>query len=262
MDVHRTPRLLDRRSRRRHHDPLQRPERCISTPDHDGARRGGFQPRLYRPRLHRGAHGGFRSDVYARLVRVRPSANQEWDSLEEERPLPHSRSAAGVAGFAKSLSIAWNGNKIVTQWKKTMFVDRRRLLLGLALCPACAAGAWAEAHWSYGGDGAPEKWGTLDSEFRACSIGTEQSPIDLKDAVNADLPSMSIAWRPQQYEVGNNGHTIQLNAAPGDSLTLDGRVYEFKQFHFHKPSEHAVDGKRLAMEAHFVHAQANGGLAV
>jgi carbonic anhydrase len=147
-------------------------------------------------------------------------------------------------------------------WKKTMFVDRRRILLGLALCPACAAGAWAEAHWSYGGDGAPEKWGTLDTEFRACSIGTEQSPIDLKDAVNADLPSMSIAWRPQQNDVGNNGHTIQLDATPGDSLTLDGRVYEFKQFHFHTPSEHAVDGKRLAMEAHFVHAQANGGLAV
>ena len=102
----------------------------------------------------------------------------------------------------------------------------------------------------------------LDTEFRACSIGTGQSPIDLKDAVNADLPSISIAWRPQQYEVGNNGHTIQLDAAPGDSLTLDGRVYEFKQFHFHQPSEHAVDGKRLAMEAHFVHAQANGGLAV
>jgi carbonic anhydrase len=143
-----------------------------------------------------------------------------------------------------------------------MPIDRRRILLGLALCPLCAASARAEGHWSYEGEGAPEKWGTLDSDFRACSTGAEQSPIDLKDAVRADLNGLSMAWKPRSYQVANNGHTIQLDVPSGDSLALEGQTYELKQFHFHTPSEHALDGKRLAMEVHFVHAHANGHLAV
>jgi carbonic anhydrase len=34
------------------------------------------------------------------------------------------------------------------------------------------------------------------------------------------------------------------------------------QFHFHRPSEHLIDGKGFPMEAHFVHQHAGGGLAV
>jgi len=34
------------------------------------------------------------------------------------------------------------------------------------------------------------------------------------------------------------------------------------QFHFHRPSEHLIGGKSYPMEAHFVHRNAAGGLAV
>src|SRR5262249_43719619 len=145
---------------RRHYDSLQRPKRRLSAADDDRARRGGFQPRLYRPRLHRGAHRRFRSDVYASLVRVRPGADQEWYRLEEEQPPTDSWSATSLALVSPDCCHGMETELV--QWKKTMLVDRRRILLGLALCPACAAGAWAEAHWSYSGDGAPEKWSTLD----------------------------------------------------------------------------------------------------
>ena len=143
-----------------------------------------------------------------------------------------------------------------------MPIDRRKILMGLAACPVCAAAARADGDWSYEGDSAPEKWGKLDKRFQACSIGNEQSPIDLKGAIRAEIPRVSIAWRPQPYKVANNGHTIQLDATPGDSMMLGNQKYELKQFHFHAPSEHALEGERMAMEAHFVHAQASGRLAV
>jgi carbonic anhydrase len=34
------------------------------------------------------------------------------------------------------------------------------------------------------------------------------------------------------------------------------------QFHFHRPSEHKIDGKSFPMEVHFVHATASGALGV
>jgi carbonic anhydrase len=51
----------------------------------------------------------------------------------------------------------------------------------------------------------------------------------------------------------NNGHTIQINVPPGSQLRPGGSAYEMLQYHFHHPSEHLVDDKPFAMEAHFVH---------
>lgn len=60
----------------------------------------------------------------------------------------------------------------------------------------------------------------------------------------------------------NNGHTIQVNYAPGSTLGVDGRTFELKQFHFHSPSENKIDGKQFPLEGHLVHADKDGNLAV
>ena len=60
----------------------------------------------------------------------------------------------------------------------------------------------------------------------------------------------------------DNGHTIQINAAPGSFITVGDHRYELKQFHFHRPSEEAINGKHAAMVVHFVHADTAGKLAV
>jgi carbonic anhydrase len=39
-------------------------------------------------------------------------------------------------------------------------------------------------------------------------------------------------------------------------------VFELKQFHMHAPSEHHLEGKSFLMEAHLVHANSRGQLAV
>lgn len=43
---------------------------------------------------------------------------------------------------------------------------------------------------------------------------------------------------------------------------IAGERFELLQFHFHGPSEHTIDGKRFALENHFVHKSAAGRLAV
>jgi carbonic anhydrase len=60
----------------------------------------------------------------------------------------------------------------------------------------------------------------------------------------------------------NNGHTIQVNVDPGSTITLNNQTFALKQFHFHHPSEHTVDGINLPMELHLVHANDQGELAV
>ena len=143
-------------------------------------------------------------------------------------------------------------------------VDRRAVLLGLLSCPVCASLARAadEAHWSYEGTDGPTQWGELDPGFKACSAGTQQSPIDLKGAIKADFGRLELDWKPQAYAIVNNGHTIQANAKPGSFARVAGDTYALQQFHFHAPSEHAINGTRTAMEVHFVHAGTGGRYAV
>jgi carbonic anhydrase len=142
-----------------------------------------------------------------------------------------------------------------------------KLFASLAVCPLCAATGFAEEkqavpQWSYEGATGPENWGSLDASNRMCSIGTQQSPIDLAGPVSARQPRLEIRWSKPAETIVNNGDTIRLNVPAGNSVTLGDRTYDMAQFHFHHPSEHLVDGMRFAMEAHFVHAAADGGLAV
>jgi carbonic anhydrase len=142
---------------------------------------------------------------------------------------------------------------------------RRGFLAGLMACPACASVARAAdhaPHWEYEGAEGPAKWGEMDDKFRACAVGAEQSPVDLTDAIRAEPGKLTVAWKPEAFGVVNNGHTIQLNAKSAGTLSVGNRTYTLAQFHFHTPSEHAINGQRSSMEAHFVHAAPDGRLAV
>jgi len=120
----------------------------------------------------------------------------------------------------------------------------------------------AAPHWTYAGATGPEHWGELDTAFSTCASGVNQSPIDIRSTLDADLPPLRIRYEGRGTEILNNGHTIQVNVAPGSILTLEGTPFELKQFHFHAPSENTVDGESFAMEAQLVHADAEGHLAV
>ena len=135
------------------------------------------------------------------------------------------------------------------------------LVLGLALLPAPALGQKAP-HWTYEGAEGPNDWGKLDPRFAACSNGHKQSPIDIKNAKKADLPPLKFDYNPVALNIIDNGHTIQINYAPGSTLTVGDKTYALQQFHFHHPSEEHISGQGFDMVAHLVHADADGHLAV
>lgn len=141
----------------------------------------------------------------------------------------------------------------------------KRIACACVMCLAVycgAAFAGEGAHWGYSGHEGPEHWGELDKSFEACATGRNQSPIDLTDFVEANLSSLKFDYGASATEVLNNGHTVQVNLSSGGTLTSAGHTFELKQFHFHSPSENLIDGESYPLEAHFVHADKDGNLAV
>jgi len=145
-------------------------------------------------------------------------------------------------------------------------MTRRRLVLAALACPICVAAgrvlAAEGAPWGYAGERGPAAWGRLDPAYAACGAGREQSPIDLDDALAADLPPVVPALRPVPLRVVHNGHTIEVNGAGGGTTAIGDKPYDLLQFHFHHPSEHLLAGRAPAMEVHLVHRAADGEIAV
>ena len=135
--------------------------------------------------------------------------------------------------------------------------------------------------WGYTGKDAPDHWSSLDKSYFLCSMGSRQSPIDLSTASATEgksLQALFFDYRSSPLEIENNGHavqidedltgidfhghTIQVNPNSVSSALLGGKIYKLLQFHFHSPSEHTINGKNFPMEAHFVHQNEDGEIAV
>jgi carbonic anhydrase len=116
-------------------------------------------------------------------------------------------------------------------------------------------------HWGYKGDIGPAAWTKLKPEFSACA-GKNQSPINVSGTVDAQMQPIRFSYKAGGTEVVNNGHTIQVNYEAGNGVSMDGIQFELKQFHFHSPSENQINGKSFPLEAHLVHADKDGNLAV
>lgn len=117
--------------------------------------------------------------------------------------------------------------------------------------------------WSYSGANGPKHWGDLSPEFGACKQGKNQSPIDISKAIKAKLSPIKFDYAMLVAEnIVNTGHSIQVNIRSGGSIKIDNDEFFLKQFHFHSPSENMIDHVNYPLEAHFVHANEKGELAV
>jgi len=144
----------------------------------------------------------------------------------------------------------------------------RRILISVVGITAIAAGHLPVSadhhHWSYSGQSGPSHWAELDAKFAACGRGKRQSPINIqtKNVHGRNLPSLVFHYGPTPLHIIDNGHSIQVNVEPGNSLTIGDKTYQLVQFHFHHPSEERINGKASDMVAHLVHRDSSGALAV
>jgi len=90
-----------------------------------------------------------------------------------------------------------------------------------------------------------------------------QSPINIKtSAIRAGSHSIQFHYGKTQENVLRKEHGVEVEYDEGGQIEFDGTTYDFKQLHFHTPSEHLIDGEQFPLEAHLVHATAEGGLLV
>jgi len=84
--------------------------------------------------------------------------------------------------------------------------------------------------------------------------GLIQSPINIRSFKQEKTNTHEITFHYQDKikAVENLGNTVQLDFAAGSTISYEGLKYDFKQMHFHTPSEHLIDGMTFPMEMHIV----------
>ncbi|MFC0254412.1 carbonic anhydrase [Massilia consociata] len=117
-------------------------------------------------------------------------------------------------------------------------------------------------HWAYEGEYGPANWSDINSNWARCSTGKRQSPIDLRDGIKVDLEQITFDYHPSSFSEIDNGHTIQVTVGGGNFITVGNTTYELQQFHFHRSSEHRINGKGTEMEVQLVHRSFDGKLAI
>ncbi|CAN1552768.1 carbonic anhydrase [Limnohabitans sp. B9-3] len=171
-----------------------------------------------------------------------------------------------ISAFEKSLEMAEVASRLKTICAaQNALVAAGKNVKVLADCAVSKAPAHGKkdshhaVHWAYDGEMGPEKWG---DEFPTCAKGSKQSPLNITGPFEKSKDVLTVAYKEGPLKILNNGHTIQVNVEPGSTLKINKDVYNLLQFHFHRPSEEQIDGKPMAMVAHFVHKSAEGKLAV
>lgn len=134
-------------------------------------------------------------------------------------------------------------------------------MFAMASC-STGGGPGKPAKWGYSGNIGPENWGKLTKLYSMCSKGKNQSPVNLTKTHETYLDPIEFDYQPLGLDIINDGHTIKVTYEEGSTITVDRKQYQLKQVHFHTPSEHQIDDEHLPMEAHLVHTDKMGNLAV
>ena len=177
-------------------------------------------------------------------------------------PNPEPRATAKAASQAAASQAEPIGDRRVRELQYATSGPRKPARKQPAVEHAQNPAAEMHSHWAYEGEGAPANWGKLRKDYATCASGQRQSPIDIREGIKVSLEAIRFEYKPAQFRIIDNGHTLQVNVGEGLSMGVMGKRYELVQFHFHRPSEERVNGKPYDMVAHLVHKNDEGQLAV
>lgn len=114
-------------------------------------------------------------------------------------------------------------------------------------------------NWEYKGSSGPDHWGDLAPQYKTCSTGSRQSPVDIDETVtNAKLLPIKFHYKADDAVVKNDGRTILANFPTGNYVEVDGERFDLTRIQFRAPSEHKVSGIPYDLEAQFEHRNVDG----
>ncbi len=93
----------------------------------------------------------------------------------------------------------------------------------------------------------------------ACPSGKSAAPSAPTDPSRQTL---EMKYKPTALRILNNGQSVQIAGSPDSVLKVGAEVYELVSIHFHRPESGLLDGKPVAMLAHFIHRDAKGRVVV
>jgi carbonic anhydrase len=137
---------------------------------------------------------------------------------------------------------------------------RHTTAVRMASIPSASGGA----SWDYYGTDGPESWGRLRPEWRLCSEGTRQSPIDfgVSAPVAVDLDPVQFDYRPSRFRITRTEQQLQVKVEAGMGMEVRGRRYMLEGFVLHRPGEARIAGRAADMEVQFFHRDGAGRIAV
>ncbi|MDA9918426.1 carbonic anhydrase family protein [Erythrobacter sp.] len=127
---------------------------------------------------------------------------------------------------------------------------------------ALAAVSATAQDWEYTDGAMAEKWSDAGPDFAACDAGMMQSPIDLGTPTALGNVTIAADYGMTEGKLKIGKHKVQIDAGEGQGMVSGDRLFNLVQVHFHTPSEHAINGERYPLTAHFVHATRDGTLGV
>ena len=82
-----------------------------------------------------------------------------------------------------------------------------------------------------------------------------QAPINISGAQPSPLSAIEFNYQPTSLETIHNAHNLKVGGKGSIRIENFGN-FNLVEFHFHRPSEEAIDNHRSVMVIHLVHANA------